>query len=309
MSAPKYRRTVTRAGRTVEVRCTYPTRYGDGLTRERHRDGPGTPEAMARYNEQLQQDKLTLLINDNFVPEDLWVTLHYERDRRPGSYAEARKVLSSFVRKLRLLYQTHGTELRAIKCTAFGERGGVHHHLIIPQGVPQREISALWKTHIRASQKARPPSFVALYDSGEYSGIAAYILGQKQSTGDDEKFVRKWTGTRNLKRPKPEKDEMIDKISWKEPPTPWPGYYIDTDSIRAGCNEITGKPYLRYLMIRIPPGFVCWDASGKRLTGAAAVKWYRENNKAYIKQNWIDLNPEGEVVFKDKNKKGVQKNE
>ena len=304
MAKEKYKRTVIRAGRTVEIRETYPTVFGDELTREKHSVNSHTPEAMKQYNDELRTRRLTLLINENFVPDDYWVTLHYEKENRPKSYDAANTILSRFVPKLKKLYNSQDIELKYIKCTAFGERGGVHHHIILPQGVSQREISRLWKEHIKASIKARPPSFVALYSTGEYSSIAAYMVKQKQCIDDEEeqRFIKKWVGSRNLKKPLLEKVEEIEKIKWKEPPVAWNGYYIETDSIQAGCNPVTGRPYLFYRMVKLPPTFVCYDDKGKRLTGKTAIKFYRENNKRFIVSNWIDLNPEGEIIFKNKRK-------
>ena len=60
-------------------------------------------------------------------------------------------------------------------------------------------------------------------------------------------------------------------------------------------------------MIKLPPDFVCYDDNGKRISGKGAVKYYREHNKEFIKQNWFDLNPEGEVIFKTE--KGVRQDE
>lgn len=257
-------------------------------------------------NEQRATDRLTRILNENFVPDDWWVTLHYEKYNRPKSYAAASAVLQRFIPKLKKLYAENGVELKYVKCTAFGERGGVHHHLVLPQGVSTRLISKLWKEHIKASIEARPPNYTAMYSTGEYSGIAAYIIGQKQyQDGEQEKYVRKWTASRNLKKPKVEPPEEVNQIKWQEPPTPWTGYYIDQDSIRAGCNEVNGRPYLSYRMVKLPQGFTCYDDNGKRLTGKAAVSWYRKNNKEYIKQNWLILNVEGEVIFKE----GVRQDE
>ncbi len=300
----RYRKQVIRAGKTVEVMYTYPTKFGDKLTRSRFQNP--TAEAMKVYNEQLSVDKLTRVLNTNFIPEDYWMTLTYEKHNRPKSYDEAQKKLTKFIPKLKRLFDSYKIELKYVKCTAFGERGGVHHHLVIPQGVPQREISKLWKEHTHAGINARPPSFVALYSSGEYSSIAAYIIKQKQTLEECEiRRIRKWQGSQNLKKPKVESVKEVAEVKWQEPPKAWIGYYVDTDSIRAGCNPITGRPYLFYRMIKLPPSFTCYDNDGKRLTGKAAVRWYRNNNKEYLKQNWILLNEEGEIVFRD----GIKQNE
>lgn len=297
----KYCRKITKAGLTIEIEETYPTRFGDMMTRRKMKKP--TPEAMRHYNGEIATRKLTRLINNNFGPNDWFMTLHYEKNKRPETYEEAIKQLGLFIRRLRKLYAENNSELKYIKRTVFGSRGAVHHHVIISQGVDTAIIARLWKEHIKAGLKARPADFTPLYSTGEYSSLAAYIV--KQNEEDEYKFQeKKWIASRNLKKPITE-IKYINKIKWNEPPTPLPGYFIDIDEVRAGCNPINGRPYLFYRMVKLPPGFTCYDANGKRMSGNTAVKYYRQNNKEFIKQHWFDLNPEGEVVFK----KGVRQDE
>ena len=292
-----YRRKTIKAGATIEVEETYPTRFGDLLTRKKAK-GVGTTVAMENYNDELAIRKLTRLINANFIPDDYFITFHYENHTRPECYDDASETLSRFMRKLRTLYVEAKTEFKYIKCTAFGERGGVHHHVILPQGIDTKEITKLWKEHIKASMKARPPEYRSLYSTGEYSSLAAYFVEQKQYTGNSEKYVRKWVASRNLLKPE-EKTEDIEGIKWQEPPAAPRGYYVDTDSIRAGTNPVNGRPYLFYRLIKIQEGFYCYDDNGRKLVGAEAVKYYRRNNQRYIKKHWFDISLEGEVVFKN----------
>lgn len=297
---PMYRRRVIRAGNTVEIIETYPTQFGDNLTRaKRDMVGPGTPDAMKRYNEELAVRRLARLINANFIPDDLWVTLTYEKETRPSDKQDAKVQLSAFCTKLRKLYNECGVELKYLKRTALGERGALHHHIIIPQGVPTRRITQLWKDHIGASAKAHPPFYVPLYPDGEFSTLAAYIVGQMAEDMEEEKYERKWVGSRNLKKPQEDPPEDIEEIKWQEPPEAWEGYCIDTDSIRAGTNELTGRPYLFYRMVKIEEGFTCRDDKGRLLKGADAATYFRERNAEYIRQNWYIINTEGEVIFLD----------
>lgn len=306
MARERYMRKVVRAGCTVDVQFTYPTRYGEGLTRSKHKPDSVTPADVEAYNEELAIRKLTLLLNENFEPDDWFVTLTYEKDKRPDDIEVAKKDLRKFLSSLKRLYEQLNVSLKWIKTTAKGEKGAMHHHVVIPKGVDIRRINEVWKNVIKASHKARPPQYTALYSDGEYSALAAYICRQGVKSGNSVKNMRKFTCSRNIKKPEPEEIKMVDKVKWQEPPTPWSGYYIDQESIRAGCNPITGKPYLFYRMVKLPPTFTCYDNSGRRLTGKEAVKYYRENNKQFIRQKWIDLNPEGEVIFKTK---GIRQDE
>ena len=285
----------------MEVMETYPTRFGDCMTRERPQKA--TREAVAVYNRQLAIDKLGRIIAENFIPlEDLFITLTYERHNRPADYDAAVKDRERFIYQLKKEYKRLGIELKLIKTTAYGERGAVHHHLIIPKGIRHRDVWHIWSAVIGASVKARPPEVRTLYSSGEYSSLAAYFVDQFEKGADSDKMrnKRRWICSRNIKRPKEEPPREIEEIKWKEPPVARNGYYIDTDSIRAGTNLVNGRPYLFYRMIKLPPDFSCYDKdSGKHLKGSDAIRHFRRNNREWIKANKDKLFPEGEIVLRN----------
>ncbi len=287
---------------------TYPTRFGDEVTRERPQKA--TREAVALYNRQLAIDKLARIIAENFIPlEDLFITLTYERHNRPSDYDTAVKQRERFITQLKKEYAKYGVEFKAVKATAVGERGAIHHHLIINKAVPQRVIYELWEQVIHSSIAARPPDVRALYSSGEYSSLAAYFVDQfsKGESIEGMKNKRRYSCTRNLKKPKAEPPQEINEIKWKEPPVARQGYIIDTDSIRAGTNPVTGRPYLFYRQIKLPPDFTCYDAERRRyLHGSEAIKYCRQNNRNWIKANKDKLFPEGDIIFRSK---GVRQDE
>lgn len=236
MKKAMYRRRVIRAGNTVEIIETYPTQFGDRLTRERSVvSGSSTPDAVRQYNKELAVRRLTRLINANFAPDDLWATLTYERETRPSNKQEAKAQLSSFCAKLRKLYMQHNVDFKYIKRTALGERGAIHHHILIPQGVPTRLITRLWREHIGASERAHPPFYVPLYPDSDFSDLAAYIAYQE--TDIEEKHERKWVGSRNLVKPIEEPPEDIEEIKWQEPPEAWQvkGLPLAIDSGQTTC--------------------------------------------------------------------------
>ena len=174
MKKVMYRRQVIRAGKTVEIIETYPTQFGDGLTRaKRDKVGPGTREAVQNYNHELTKRKLIRYVNTNFSPDDLWVTFTYKKELRPKSKQEAKTQFSAFCVKLRKLFLECGVEFKYIKCTAFGPKGALHHHLIIPQGVPMSRITLLWRDHIGVTGRSCAADYEPLYPDGEYSGLGA----------------------------------------------------------------------------------------------------------------------------------------
>ncbi|MEE1074732.1 MAG: hypothetical protein U0K93_04570 [Acutalibacteraceae bacterium] len=233
-----------RAGRTIEVIETYPGNCGKNMTRERYNGKGRTPLSMQKYNDKMQYRHLTRLLNTNFMPDDLFITLHYSLHKRPLP-EDAKKQLTAFLRKLKRLYKKYGIELKYIKVTAIGSKGAIHHHIVINSGVPYSEITKLW------SYSDRTPDYKPLYANGEYSAIEYYLVNQsKVGQGAANKISGKgFVGSRNLKQPEIIKEQYVDKVCWKEPPRAKKGYIIDPDSIDAGVNELNGKPYLFYRMI------------------------------------------------------------
>lgn len=233
-----------RAGRTIEVIETYPGNYGKNMTRERYNSKGRTPLSMQKYNDKIQYRNLTRLLNANFKPDDIFITLHYSRYKRPLP-EEAKKQVTAFLRKLKKVYIKYGIELKYIKVTAFGSKGAIHHHIVINSGVPYKEITKLW------CYSERTPDYKPLYANGEYSALAYYLVNQsKIGLNVGQKINGKgFVGSRNLKKPELIKAQYVDKVCWKEPPKAKKGYIIDPDSIDAGVNELNGRPYLFYRMI------------------------------------------------------------
>lgn len=281
-----YRHREIRAGETLEVIETFPGRVGCGYTREGYTGS--TPISVERYNEKLRIRELTRLINENFGEDDYHLVLTYEKDKRPDS--ETAKVYAKqFQRKLSALYRKRGEELRFIKVHAFGERGALHHHFIINNAdkVKVKEINELWPY-------SKKPQYFAMYEGGEYSSLAAYLVKQcKTGLCDGERLNSKaWSCSRNLRKPQVIKDKEINKIMWKEPPVAKAGFYIDVDSIDAGVNEFNGRPYLFYRQIRRKEMLFCITKEGLILKSAEANK--------YLKRTWPDLKvPERFAVVTD----------
>ncbi len=299
-----YHRTVVRAGRTVEIIETYPTKFGDGFTRENAGRQSVSSAAQKAYNDELAIRRLTRILNENFGPDDLFVTLHYELHNRPATLSAAKTQLTYFLRKLGRRYIRQGIELRYVRTTAYGEKGALHHHIVIPKRLNTTDITRLWQAHIKSTFKARPPEYRALYDTGEYSSLAAYLFGQAaRSKAPDEEFedifgAKHWSCSRNCRVPQPEPPKVIEEIKWKEPPRAWNGYYIDTDSIRADVNPVNGRPYLFYRMVKLPPDYFCYDDDGNRIIGSAAIKYTRRKNIDWIRENWRSINTAGDIVLR-----------
>lgn len=235
-----YIKTIWIAGNTIEVAKTYSARYGKKIAR-----GPNqnkTPEAVKRYNAQIAERELRLLINENFGHRDYYITLTYRRGERPDPET-ARKQIDKFIRALRRVYQKAGVEFRWIVVTEY-KRKAIHHHLIINR-YHIGEIVDLWPYGY--------PQIKLLDNTGDYARLAAYLIKETCSTfgeaGSPSK--KRWRCSRNLRKPKVKK-QVIHAEHWADDPKPVKGYQIVRDSVYMDVSPVTGFPYQWYRMIRPP---------------------------------------------------------
>lgn len=260
------------AGITKEVHNTYSARYGKNISRGGNVNR--TPEAVKNYNTKMAHRELTRLINENYSPGDIHLVLTYFRGERPGP-KQAKKNLNAFLRKLRGYFKKQKSELKYIAVTAFGDRGAIHHHLII-NTMDGRDIREMWPfggSHVEY-----------LYPDGEYSALAWYFIQQSRKSPAGELTGKKrWTCSKNLKRPVPTVKE-VDAKTWREPPKAEPGYIIDVNSIDAGINPISGIPYLFYRMILAQKRIVTPD--GAVLRGQEALEYQIRENRKAVQNEW-----------------------
>nr|DAS38168.1 MAG TPA: protein of unknown function DUF1424 [Caudoviricetes sp.] len=188
--------------------------------------------------------KLTREINANFVPGDLFLTCTYQMSTRPDPQ-RAKKNMENFLDRLRRRFKKVGLEFKYILVNAYGKRGGIHHHLIIP-AIAYPVVAACWTYGA--------VRFEALYPNREYSALAWYLIKQSHLSPSGEESIpgNRWSGSRNLIKPV-EKVEEVDAKEWREEPKPIKGYYIDPNSVENGVSPVTGIPYQFYRMLQIQP--------------------------------------------------------
>ena len=272
------------AGLTVEVSKTYSARWGKHITRGMRIND--TPEAVKRYNDKMAEREIIRVVNANFKTGDIYLTLTYRRGGRPSPEVAA-KQLKNYIKAVRRKYKRAGVTLKWIASTAYGSKGGIHHHLILSQ-IDARELQGMWKyggMHIDF-----------LYPEEDHSGLASYIYRQSKTTGRPGEVItgKRISSSRNLIRPKPVVKE-IDAIRWREPPEPIKGYVIDVDSIEAGESPVSGAPYLFYRMRKIPRGYKAKTPDGETLKGDAAQRWLRDHNRQKVKRGFARQLATGET--------------
>ncbi len=250
-----------KAGATKEIINCYPKGYRKGADREipiRKK----TKEEIREANRRQATRELERLMNANFRPGDLHVVLTYRKEIRP-SPKKARKELKNFLDRMRGRYRKHGQELKYIVATEYLAKH-IHHHLVINNINTGTETTAdmirkLW-TERRGKDGIRGnPKFVQLYDTGEYSQLADYLIKETDRTfrREDSAVGQRYSCSRNLVRPEKKVTERPAK-KWRRDPKPHKGYYILPESVYNG-RDIFGYPYQRYVMVKLNPSEKDWE--------------------------------------------------
>lgn len=233
-------------GWVKEVMKYYPGNYG-APGKKRGEKRKRTPEDIDRQNKTNREKKIQRLILANFKEGDWHLILKYTKDKRPGSYAEAKRQVQKFLADMRVAYKKAGYEFKYIYVTERGKQGACHHHLIIEDiADPGLNTKKMVLKHWQYGSKA----FIPLYEDGEFENLAGYIV--KKETKEEAEGCT-YSRSRNLIVPEPKK-EIIHRRRWRPDPKPEKGWYIVPDSLVNGENPVSGYPYQHYTMRRLDPG-------------------------------------------------------
>lgn len=217
-----------------------------------------TPEQIKKQNQRNKEKKIQRLIKANFCTDDYWFTLKYPAGTRK-SLQELKEDLKTFLTEMRKAYKKCGDTLKFIYRIEIGKLGGVHIHILV------NRIEGHYHTDLIAKEcwKFGMINYETLFDSGGYKKLANYIVKplpdeayeQLNMFGiQEQKQFVKYSSSRNLIRPEPERKEYrrwtVKKLI-EEGIKPTQGYYIDKDSINIGVNQYTGMSYLQYTEYRI----------------------------------------------------------
>lgn len=235
---PYIKKTI-QAGKTIEVRKYYSTRFGVTGVKRAPKFRP-TPEEQRRVNERQAADTLTWRLNENFGFGDIHLVLSYAGPA--PSREEARHRLEKFIRTARRYFRQQGKEMRYIAVTEYKNRR-IHHHLVM-ENVPIKDLYTMWP-------HGRPKVF-PLDDSGDYRELAEYLIKETAKTFAEEgsPYKKRWNQSKNLRAPKI-KTEVVSASAWSRQPRAKKGYYIPPDTIREGVHKENGFPYQYYTMIEI----------------------------------------------------------
>lgn len=145
--------------------------------------------------------RLARLINCNFGPEDMWITLTYSDVGFPDlecmepndAKKKAAHDLSLFLRRMKRAMEKTGKDWRYISVTSDmdGETGELvrpHHHIIMPRAAYEL---------CRNNWKLGAVDLQTLRHQDDFSALAVYLVRQVRRTPD----AKKWNCSRGLKKP------------------------------------------------------------------------------------------------------------
>lgn len=227
------------AGATIYTILKYSIHPGRGKRAQKCKP---TREAVIKNNDRLAVMKLTMLLNGNFHPGDLHVTLTYA-DEKP-SQKEAKREIKLFKERLGREYEKRGITYKWIETTEY-DNHRIHHHMVLTY-IDPRVIERQWRRgHIRTSVLDR---------SRNYHKLAEYLVKETTKTmrkpGNETK--RRWNASRNLTRPIVKRETITPRVL-REDPKAIKGYEIDADSVRRFEHPFTGLEHIEYMMVATDP--------------------------------------------------------
>lgn len=254
-----YARITHVAGDTIEVENKFTWSCPPPKGKREKKFNP-SDEAVKKNNEMLSQAELRRTINHNFKADDLHVILTHGEFK--PSQEETRKIIKEFNRCMRREYKKLELEYKYIRITGWIDKDIItdepitndilkhnevaeHHHFIM-NAIDYKLITKHWK-HGRVW-------LFPLDEMADYTSLANYFFRHTNNNfrNEESPLKKRWSPSRNLKKPPPPIKKRMKARDWSETPKPKKGYQIVTDSIRMGVSEFTGYPYQFYRMVRIP---------------------------------------------------------
>lgn len=197
-------------------------------------------EERAEHRLGISRRRFARLVNANFSPSSLYVTLTLDNEDEVHTFAEAKKIRDNFVRRV----QYHAPDVRLCIVMGRGKHTDrIHYHAII-EGAGEDVIRRCWNLgDVVRIVKLREHNWYDGVDHGrDYTGLANYLFDH----WTPEQGGHRYKHTRNLEKPEPEPaTEAIREYSETRPPVAPRGYKIvEARSTRYGL--------LYYKYVRIP---------------------------------------------------------
>lgn len=262
------KRYTTVAGRTILTRYSASSSKRKGTRRAPRQNK--TPEAVAKVNLLNRIRELTIKLNSNFVPGDLWITLTYENTKDFGlglTREDCMKAYKAFRKKIQRKARKLGIEPKMIDSYGCGKLYGRPHHHVCVSDVPTELLIESWphgNVHIE------------IMYGYNYQRIAKYMLKNAEQS-EDGKIRRSYSCTRNIVTPETKVETMKSEgLQDPEDIKPLDGYYVDRDSINVYEHPIFETNCMEYIQVSLK--------ADPRLT-----RWSRGRVAAMERQYKIDM--------------------
>lgn len=224
-------RAYIRSGPVLEIeeyQCIRPS--GRGLPRGGNKNR--SSEEQNTINDRNARKNLERLINANFGPGDIFATLDYRRRPEDG---QEKKDIRNYIRRLDYAYQKAERELKYIYVTereTVKRKVRIHHHIILSAG-DFDTIEKLWTLG---------GVTVRRLDATQGFRELANYLSKDPTLGRNGN--KRWTGSRNLKKPEIRKYIISGKRIARTPK----GYIklFEQDYVSDTTGLIHVERYIRY---------------------------------------------------------------
>lgn len=152
----------------------------------------GTSPAQKNLNDKNARRYFIRLVNINFVPGDLFVTLGWDDEHMPKNEEDAKKDVTNYIARINRLRAKMGLEkMKYVYILAFEGYERPHFHILMSgEGMDRDEIENKWGKCSRPNSKRLKPD-----DDFLLTGIATYITQNPHKK-------KRWVSNKNLEKPK-----------------------------------------------------------------------------------------------------------
>ena len=235
--------------RAIEVWEYHDANYGAPGVRRRKRK-KATPEEIAKHNQYNRERLCRWKLREHFGENDVFVTLTYKKEYRPGNMGQAVKEWGKVCGKLRPLYRKEGIPFKWIRNIEAGTKGAWHIHAVLKNCPGLMEaLAGAWTTGGRKDRKRLGSVLIKPLDKeGEFAKLAAYMT--KTPETDKRLAEASYNTSRNLPVPEPKerKHERWETFDGQDPKMVPKGWYVDKGSFVEGVTR-WGYPFRRFQLL------------------------------------------------------------
>lgn len=227
------------AGNDIFSYKGHSTRYG--LKVERGKNISPTSHQQKKINKRIAAMRLLWLACANFIKGDYWVTLTYIKQKQPVDEKAAHKKAMSILAKLRRKLKKNGIPLVYMCKTERGQKGAIHHHLLIKNNFSIGLLVDMWNYGKIEKTDIYTDSIAAL---------GLYFIKESENQSEKNKHNIIISHSRNMKQPTIRK-RVIKARTFADEPKEKKGYCII--HTYNGFQTSTGYLYQEYIQTKATP--------------------------------------------------------